>query len=110
MATIFVRVPEETHIVICRGKSAARADHEIIHADDLQVFLEAHILRHLKPQLGTVNFKWENPEDWRIFLQGETVRIIVFSEGESSMQGHHATIKRRDDPHEMVILTSQAGT
>jgi hypothetical protein len=84
--TINLRVPDDVHVVICRGNKAAdRADHEIINTHDLQIFLEAHILRHIRAHYNSPStFQWKGPEDWRIFLQGEAARATVTLENKES--------------------------
>lgn len=105
--TVLVRVPEETHIVVCRGKAVTRADHELILARDLPVLIEAHIMRHLEARFGSDAFSWVNSEDWRLFLQGGTVRIIVHPYVKDP--SFSATLKRGDDLRVVYVNRQDVG-
>ncbi|MFH1714271.1 MAG: hypothetical protein ABH831_01595, partial [Candidatus Nealsonbacteria bacterium] len=83
----------------------------IIHVDDLSVFLEAHILRHLASHFSPVkvrSFSWSNPGGWSLFLQGEITFIVIdSSEGERFV----VSIEKGDDPRTVFIReVGQNGT
>ena len=103
--SVKVRIPDDTHVVICRGKAAAEADHEIISTIDLQIFLEAHILRHIRAHYNSPStFQWKGPEDWRIFFQGEAARATVTLENKESFT---VTLRKGDDSR-IIYLSREA--